>query len=144
MILRPDHLNIVVSDLDAAKRFFVLLGCTEGISSRLDAGFLEKVTGIGGASGRFVALEHPGSNLALELLQFDQGPPPEHGVGEANRIGFRHLAFAVTDIETEVARLKGHGVSFIGEVQTWEKTGKKLIYLHGPDDILIELAQYPE
>jgi catechol 2,3-dioxygenase-like lactoylglutathione lyase family enzyme len=144
MILRTDHLNIVVSDLDTAKEFFFLLGFSEGISSELDPLFLEKVTGIQGAKGRFVALHHPGSDLSIELLKFDDGPAGDQWTGSANRIGMRHLAFAVRDIEAEVTRLQEHGVRFISPIQTWEKTGKKLVYFHGPDDILLELAQYPE
>lgn len=144
MIARVDHLNIVVSDLDQAKEFFFLLGFTEGIAAELDAGFLEKVTGIRGASGRFVALHHAGSNLSIELLKFDAGPAPEPGIGTADRIGMRHLAFAVDDIEAEVARLKARGVEFISPIQVWEKTGKKLVYFHGPDGILLEFAQYPD
>ena len=143
MIARMDHLNIVVSDLDEAKQFFLLLGFSEGINSQLDADFLGKVTGIQGASGNFVALHHPGSDLSIELLKFDQGPAAAEGTGRADRIGLRHLAFAVTDIEAEVRRLQDHGVEFIGTVQTWEKTGKKLVYFHGPDGILLEFAQYP-
>lgn len=144
MIARIDHLNIVVSDLQKSKEFFLLLGCTEGIASDLDTDFLEMLTGIRCAGGRFVALHHPGSNLSIELLKFDAPPTAEEGIGLANRIGLRHLAFAVSDIEAEVERLHSHGVQFIGEVRTWEKTGKKLIYFHGPDGILLELAQYPD
>jgi len=144
MIARMDHLNIVVSDLDEAKKFFLLLGFTEGIRSELDAGFLEKVTGIQGASGRFVALHHPGSELSIELLKFDGGSSGAGEIGRADRIGLRHLAFAVTDIESEVRRLQDHGIKFIGDIQTWEKTGKKLVYFHGPDGILLEFAQYPQ
>lgn len=144
MIMRIDHLNIVVSDLEQAKEFFLLLGCTQGISSELDTGFLEKLTGIRCAGGRFVALHHPGSDLSIELLQFDHSLPAEENIGHANRIGLRHLAFAVSDLEAEVQRLRGHGVQFIGEIQTWERTGKKLIYFRGPDGILLEFAQYPQ
>ena len=137
MIARIDHLNIVVSDLTEAAKFFFLLGFTEGISAELDTGFLAQLTGIREASGRFTALHHPGSNLSIELLQFDKGSLAEDG------IGLRHLAFAVTDIEAEVGRLQGLGVEFLGAIQTWEKTGKKLVYFHGPDGILLEFAQYP-
>lgn len=143
MIKRIDHLNIVVSDLEKAKEFFLLFGFTEGISSELDTDFLETLTGIRCSGGRFVALHHSGSNISLELLRFDSGPEAEDGIGVANRIGLRHLAFEVTDIEAEVSRLRAHGVQFIGEIQTWTKTGKRLIYLYGPDGILLELAQYP-
>jgi catechol 2,3-dioxygenase-like lactoylglutathione lyase family enzyme len=144
MILRTDHLNIVVSDLDATRKFFSLLGFSEGISSQLDAAFLEKVTGIQGAKGTFVALHHPGSNLSIELLKFESAPTGDGGTGRADSIGMRHLAFAVTDIEAEVQRLQEHGVRFLSPIQTWEKTGKKLVYFLGPDDILLEFAQYPE
>ena len=144
MISRIDHINIVVSDLDKAKEFFFLLGFTEGISSELDTRFLEKLTGIGCSGGSFVALHHQGSNLSVELLKFQSGASGDDGAGIANRIGLRHLAFAVNDIEAEVQRLRAKGVEFIGTIQTWEKTGKKLIYFHGPDGILLEFAQYPE
>jgi len=144
MITRIDHLNIVVSDLEKATEFFLLLGCTEGIRSALDTSFLEKLTGIRCSGGRFVAMHHPGSNVSIELLKFDTVAPAEDGIGFANRIGLRHLAFAVSDIEAEVKRLRGHGIEFIGEVETWEKTGKKLIYFYGPDGIILEFAQYPE
>jgi catechol 2,3-dioxygenase-like lactoylglutathione lyase family enzyme len=144
MIARIDHLNVVVSDLDEARKFFALLGFTEGISAELDAGFLASVTGIAGASGRFVALHHPGSELAIELLKFDRGPDGADDIGRADRVGLRHLAFAVNDIEAEVRRLQDQGVQFLGSIQTWEKTGKKLVYFYGPDGILLEFAQYPK
>lgn len=143
MITRIDHLNIVVSDLEQARNFFALLGFEEGLGAELDPAFLERLTGIAGAKGRFVTLRHGGSPTTIELLQFaaDSGADPQ--LGRADRIGLRHLAFAVTDIDAVVARLQGAGVAFLSPVQTWEKTGKRLVYLHGPDGILLELAEYP-
>ena len=144
MIRRLDHINIVVSDLEAAQRFFSLLGFSQGVSARLDARFLETVTGIPGASGRFVALHHPGSEVSIEILQFDPAGSPSEGIGRADRIGYRHMAFAVADIEGVVEKLRENGVEFISPIQTWEKTGKRLVYFYGPDGILMELAQYPD
>jgi len=143
VIERIDHLNVVVSDLDRTKEFFCLLGFREGIHSELDAHFLEKVTGIRGARGRFVSLHHPGSGMAIELLKFDADTRPADDPGQADRIGYRHLAFAVADIEETVRRLQEAGVEFLSPIQTWEKTGKKLVYFRGPDGILLELAEYP-
>jgi len=143
MIERIDHLNIVVSDLERSKAFFSLLGFTEGIAAELDTRFLERLTGIRGARGRFVAMHHPGSNVSIELLQFDGDQAPDSDLDRADRIGMRHLALAVRDIETVVARMAAHGIEFLSPVQTWEKTGKKLVYFRGPDGILLELAEYP-
>jgi catechol 2,3-dioxygenase-like lactoylglutathione lyase family enzyme len=144
MIARIDHLNIVVTDLARAKDFFRLLGFSEGLGAELDPAFLERLTGIAGARGRFVTLRHPGSNVAIELLQFDQDAGADPQLGRADRIGLRHLAFAVTDITATVDALRAAGVAFLSPVQTWEKTGKRLVYLYGPDGILLELAEYPE
>lgn len=143
MITRIDHLNIVVSDLDRAVAFFRLLGFTEGLGAALDQTFLERLTGIAGADGRFVTMRHPGSNVTIELLKFAAGSGVDPQLGRADRIGLRHLAFAVSDIETVVAKLHAAGVEFLSPVQTWTKTGKRLVYLHGPDGILLELAEYP-
>ncbi|HAD04716.1 MAG: hypothetical protein A2091_00905 [Desulfuromonadales bacterium GWD2_61_12] len=143
MIARIDHLNIVVSNLAEASAFFRLLGFVEGISAPLDAAFLEQVTGLAGAQGRFTALHHPGSNVAIELLQFDRNSGADPALGRADRVGLRHLAFAVADIAASVAALQAHGIVFLSPIQIWPQTGKKLVYFHGPDGILLELAEYP-
>jgi catechol 2,3-dioxygenase-like lactoylglutathione lyase family enzyme len=143
MIARIDHLNIVVSDLDRAVAFFRLLGFSEGLGATLDAAFLEVISGIAGASGHFVTLHHPASNVAIELLQFERDAGADPALGRADRIGLRHLAFAVTDIDAVVAKLAAHGVTFLSPVQTWQHTGKRLVYCYGPDGILLELAEYP-
>jgi hypothetical protein len=44
---------------------------------------------------------------------------------------------------TSRALLKGEGIDFWGEVQTYPETGKKLVYFNGPDGIILELAEYP-
>jgi len=143
LITRIDHLNIVVSDLEQAKAFFFLLGFTEGLAAELDPEFLERLTGIAGAKGRFVTLHHPGSNVTLELLRFDEDAGTDPQLGRADRIGLRHLAFAVTDIDVTVSGLHAAGVEFLSPIQIWQKTGKRLVYLYGPDGILLELAEYP-
>ena len=145
VIKQIDHLAIVVTDLERSKKFFEILGFQETIRSTLDAAFLESVTGIKEAAGSFVGMKHETNQLVIELLQFSSPKPvPDPDCGYPSRIGFRHLAFSVKDIENTVARLKEFGVEFLSPIRTWEKTGKRLVYFHGPDGILMELAQYPE
>jgi catechol 2,3-dioxygenase-like lactoylglutathione lyase family enzyme len=143
MITRIDHLNIVVSDLDQVIAFFRLFGFDEGLGAELGPAFLARLTGIEGADGRFVTMRHPGSQTTIELLKFKTGAGADPQLGRADRIGLRHLAFAVSDIEATVNGLRAAGVAFLSPIQTWEKTGKRLVYLNGPDGILLELAEYP-
>ena len=145
MIKHIDHLAIVVTDLEQSRKFFEILGFEEAIRSTLDAAFLESVTGIKEAAGSFVGMKHQTSELVIELLHFSNPKPlSDPDCGNPGRVGFRHLAFSVQDIEHTVARLKEFGVEFLSPIRTWEKTGKRLVYFHGPDGILMELAQYPE
>ena len=145
MIKQIDHLAIVVADLERSRKFFEILGFEESIRSTLDAAFLESVTGIKGAAGSFVGMKHQASQLVIELLHFSNPKPlSDLDCRNPGSIGFRHLAFSVTDIDQTVSRLKEFGVEFVSPVRTWEKTGKRLVYFHGPDGILMELAQYRE
>jgi catechol 2,3-dioxygenase-like lactoylglutathione lyase family enzyme len=145
MIKTLDHINIVVSDLQKAKTFFVQLGFTEVISSRLSGEQFTLVTGLPNINAEFVGLSLPGSTTNIELIQyFSPTGRRDPELSKANQLGFRHIAFAVDDIEAEVDRLKAKGVEFRSNIQVWEKTGKKLVYFYGPDGILLEFAQYPK
>ncbi|TWI73057.1 glyoxylase I family protein [Desulfobotulus alkaliphilus] len=143
MILCMDHLNIVVTDLKKATGFFEAMGFRPVMESELDSAFLEKATGLSGVKGRFIAMEHSGSFMRLELLEYQPAKAPDGRISMANQVGFRHLAFQVEDMEKTVESLKALGAVFLSPVQTWEKTGKKLVYFLGPDGILMELCQYP-
>ncbi len=145
MIKNIDHINIVVSDLQEAKKFFLDLGFEEVTSSYLSGEELSHVTGLPNIEAEFVGLSLPGSHTNIELIQYFSpigGKDPE--LSRANQLGFRHMAFAVDDIEAEVKRLKANGVRFQSDIQVWRKTGKKLVYCYGPDGIILEFAQYPK
>jgi len=144
MIKKLDHINIVVSDLQKAKDFFLNLGFKVVISSRISGERFSIISGLPGFDAEFVGLSLPGSATNVELIRYYSplgGKDPD--LNKPNQLGFRHIAFAVDNIETEVARLKARGVKFQSDIQVWEKTGKKLVYFYGPDGIILEFAQYP-
>ena len=145
MIERLDHINIVVSDLEKARDFFLLFGFRECSFSELSGEWISSLVGLEDVRARYVALTLPGSNTNIELIEYTS-PKSERDsqLSKANQIGFRHLAFAVDDIEAKVRRLTETGIAFLSPVRTYEKSGKKLVYFHGPDGILLELAEYPK
>ena len=145
MIQAIDHINIVVSDLSQARNFFIQFGFEEVSSSKLGGEKLSVVTGLANMDAEYIALAIPGTQTKVELIQYFQ---PQGGrdplLNKPNQLGFRHVAFTVKDIEEEVAKLKQNGVRLESEIQVWEKTGKKLLYFYGPDDIILEFCEYPE
>jgi len=145
MIKRMDHINVVVNDIDQAKTFFLNLGFEEIDCAYLSGETFAAATGLADIEAKFVALSLPGAQTKLELIQYIIPPGGmDPCLGQANQIGLRHIAFAVEDIQAEVRRMKAKGICFQSAIQTWEQSGKQIVYFYGPDGILLELAQYPD
>ena len=143
MLKKINHVNIVVSELDETKAFFIQLGFEVGDESELSGEWISSIVGLPDVKARYVTLLLPGTETNLELIEY-ASPPSEKdpNMDKANQLGFRHIAFEVDNIEEEVCRLKDKGIKFISSIHTYPKTGKRLVYLWGPDMILLELAQY--
>ncbi len=82
-----------------------------------------------------------GGQANLELVKY-YTPPDEKGIqpASANTLGIRHLAFAVDDLESVVARLKTKGTEIFSEIQQYQDV-YKLCYVRGPEGIILELAE---
>jgi catechol 2,3-dioxygenase-like lactoylglutathione lyase family enzyme len=144
MIIGLDHINIVVKELEAAKTFFRLLGFQEGDSSELKGEWISSVVGLENVNAVYQAMHLPGSSVQVELIEYRNPPADsEPGISKANRLGYRHLAFSVDNLEQTMQDLRKHNIRFLSEMQVYEKRGKKLVYFYGPDGILLELSEYP-
>ena len=138
-----DHINIVVKNLEKVKAFFLSFGFELKDQSRLTGEWIAKTVGLPDVDAQYVKLTLPGDRTSIELIRFEH--PPLHEIShaeKANTQGFRHVAFRVGDIEKTVAFLKQKGIEPVSAIQEYAKTRKKLVYFHGPEGILLELAQY--
>lgn len=143
MFKRINHVNIVVSNLEETKPFFIQLGFEVGDESELSGEWISSIVSLPDVKARYVTLSLPGTETNLELIEYASPPPgKDPNMDKANQIGFRHIAFEVDNIEDEVCRLKEIGITFLSSIHTYPKTGKRLVYFWGPDRILLELAQY--
>jgi catechol 2,3-dioxygenase-like lactoylglutathione lyase family enzyme len=144
MIKKIDHINVVVSDLESASDFFSRLGFSVEHRGELEGEWISVIVNLQGVRASYVQLSLKGSRVKLELIQYHHPESPAGtGTHPPNKIGIRHIAFEVEDIEEMVASLNGEGAHFWSDVQTYPETGKKLVYFHGPDNIILELAEYP-
>ncbi len=143
MFKKINHINIVVSNLDKTKTFFVQLGFVVGDESELSGEWISNIVNLKNVNARYVTLSLPGTETNLELIEYKSPKSTQDpNMQKANQIGFRHIAFEVENIEDVVYNLKDKGIKFISPIQTYPKTGKRLVYFWGPDNILLELAQY--
>lgn len=143
MIKKIDHFNIVVQDLELVKNFFLKLGFKLDDQAELSGDNISAVVGLKDVKAEYVKLSISNDSVSLELIRYDQPAAKSiAGLGVANTMGFRHLAFEVDDIEQTLTDLKAQGVKPLSAIQEYQPTQKKLVYFLGPEDILLELAEY--
>ena len=148
-MIRIDHVNIVVSDMERSIRFYSeVLGLRRGFEVMLEGQWIATVTGLAGARAHCVFMETDDSSVRLELLQYFD---PMGTAIEANSLphtpGLRHVAFTVSDLDALIGRLREKGVLPVSEpVEVPFAVGamgrKRLCYFHDPDGTLLEVAVY--
>ena len=141
MVKSFDHVTIVVRDVEAAKHFFGLLSFRETHSAVISGKVMEDYMGIKGIEADHVtlAIENPHSEVQL-LCYRHPDAVVDANISKLNKLGFNHICFAVEDLEAEVARLTAAGVKLRNSVMDF--LSRKLVFLHGPEDITVELAQW--
>lgn len=143
MIKKIDHVNIVVSDLEKAKDFFCRLGFTVEHRGDLKGEWIASIVNLKEVRASYMQLSLQDSGVSIELIKYYTPASSKiQNTSIPNRIGIRHIAFEVERIETLVSALKDDGIKFLGDVQTYPETGKKLVYFYGPDEIILEFAEY--
>ena len=142
MIVRMDHVSIVVDDLDAAKAFFGELGMELEGEAPLAGSGVDRLNGLNGIRVTIAMMRTPDGHGRLELTKFHSPavvrPEPENALG--NTLGLRSVMFAVDDIDAAVAGLRAHGAELIGEVVRYEDS-YRLCYVRGPAGIIVALAE---
>jgi catechol 2,3-dioxygenase-like lactoylglutathione lyase family enzyme len=143
MLKNFDHVTIVVRDVDAAKRFFGLLGFKESKSVVISGKIMDDYMGVPGLEAEHVTLvlEHVSPRTEVQLLRYHHPDAiVDPNIAKLNKLGFNHICFAVDNIEAEVAKLKAAGVRLRNEVMDFHS--RKLVFVYGPEDVTVELAQW--
>jgi len=138
-----DHITIVVRDLEAAKRFFGLLGFVEDKAVVIRGPQFASYMGVEGIEADHVTLVLTGASprMEVQLLRYHHpDPAPDADAGDLTRLGFNHVCLAVDDLEGEMTRLRAHGVRMRNEMMLFHD--RKLVFLWGPEGVTVELAEW--
>ncbi|EMA53514.1 MULTISPECIES: VOC family protein [Halococcus] len=139
--LRLDHVGVVVDDLDAVAAFFLNLGFEREGGTLVEGEWVDKINGLDGVRAEVVMVRAPDSNGKLELVKY-HAPADSEGAHPlpANRLGFRHIAIEINDLNTIVDELRDNGFDTVGEVRDFEDA-YRLCYVRGPEGLIIELTE---
>jgi methylmalonyl-CoA/ethylmalonyl-CoA epimerase len=132
--LKPLHCGISVSSLAEA---------TEWFERVLGFEFVREVD-MGHLGFRIAFIRH--GDFQIELFEHSESKPapPERQVPDEDvrTRGTKHICFQVADLPSLVERFKALDVSIaMGPVPA---AGLNVVFVHGPDDVLIEFAQVPQ
>src|SRR5258707_15254429 len=106
MIVNTRHTGIVVTDLEAALRFYRdLLGLAVWREQVEQGQYIDRVTGLDAVRLKWVKLRAPDGSL-VELLQYLSHPAPARTPGRSNDVGCSHIAFTVPDLEAAHPQLR--------------------------------------
>lgn len=140
-LLRMDNVGIVVESLDETISFFLELGLKLEGRSMIEGEWAGRVTGLGNQSVEVAMMVTPDGNSRLELSRFINPKIIEdHRNAPVNALGYLRVMFAVADLDDTLDRLYKHGAEVVEEVVDYQNI-YKLCYIHGPEGILIGLAE---
>lgn len=151
MLQQVDHVNLVVRDMPTMLAFYRdILGMKVTKEAVIQGDWIDAVVGLRQVEAEVIYLELE-SGARIELLRFrhPEGSLPP-GLGDANTLGLRHVAFRVQGIAKVVDTLSGRGVRFFGPVQVVPDSQvtyaggvrKRLVYFHDPEGNLLEICSY--
>ena len=139
--LRFDHVGIVVDDLELVTAFFVDLGFERSDPMRVEGEWVDRVVGLDGVQLDMVSVNAPDGSGRIELTKFLRPADPEAAQRPpANRLGLRHIAYIVDDLDRVIEGLRGKGLETVGDIVTYEDVFR-LCYVGGPEGLIVELAE---
>ena len=105
-----DHMTMVVEDLEAARRFFGLLGFKERLAVVASGEEISSYMGIPDWEADHVTLELAAAPVhqEVQLLRFHRpAAEVDKGAGSLRRTGFSHVCFRVADLDGMLADHSG-------------------------------------
>jgi len=143
MLKHFDHVTIAVRDIAAARTFFETLGFEKDKDVVIQGKQMEDYMSVDGIQAEHMTLHLKGATprMEVQLLRYIHpelaADPSIHNLA---RLGFNHICFAVDDLEAEVARIQQAGIELRSPVMDFHR--RKLVFLSGPEDVTVELAQW--
>jgi catechol 2,3-dioxygenase-like lactoylglutathione lyase family enzyme len=140
-ILRMNHVGVVADDLEAVTGFFLDLGFERAGGGDVADAWVDEILGLDGVRIEMVMVRTPDGHSSFEIAKFhapdDETKPDD---GPAHRLGFRHIALEVDDLDATLERVRARGIELVGEIVNFENIFR-MCFVRGPEGLIVELAQ---
>jgi catechol 2,3-dioxygenase-like lactoylglutathione lyase family enzyme len=135
------HVGIVVKDLAKTTDFWTnLIGFKLHIDAKEISPYIDELLGIANPELRTVKLIDE-NGFIIELLEFANYPAKDNWEGNLATTGLTHIALTVSDLESLVAKLKENDYKFISEIKNSPNGAVKVVFVKGPEGLMLELVE---
>jgi catechol 2,3-dioxygenase-like lactoylglutathione lyase family enzyme len=135
------HVGIVVKDLAKNKDFWInLIGFKLHIDAKEISPYIDELLGIANPELRTVKLIDE-NGFIIELLEFANYPAKDNWEGNLATTGLTHIALTVSDLESLTVKLKECDYNFISEIKKSPNGAVKVVFLRGPEGLMLELVE---
>jgi catechol 2,3-dioxygenase-like lactoylglutathione lyase family enzyme len=135
------HVGIVVKDLAKTTDFWVnLIGFKLHIDAKEISPYIDELLGFANPELRTVKLIDE-NGFIIELLEFVNYPAKDNWEGNLATTGLTHIALTVSDLESLSAKLVEYDYKFISEIKKSPSGSVKVVFLRGPEGLMLELVE---
>jgi catechol 2,3-dioxygenase-like lactoylglutathione lyase family enzyme len=135
------HVGIVVKDLAKTKNFWInLIGFKLHIDAKEISPYIDELLGIANPELRTVKLIDE-NGFIIELLKFANYPAKDNWEGNLATTGLTHIALTVSDLESLTSKLKENDYKFISEIKNSPNGAVKVVFVKGPEGLMLELVE---
>jgi catechol 2,3-dioxygenase-like lactoylglutathione lyase family enzyme len=131
----------VVNDLERTKDFWInSLGFKLHIEAKEESPYIDDLLAIKDPKLTTVKLIDS-KGFIIELLKFESYQVNQSWSGDLKTTGLTHIALTVDNIDELVGNLKNQSYQTFSEIKTSPNKKVKVVFVRGPEAIMIELVQ---
>ena len=134
-------MGIVVNDLENTKDFWInTLGFKMHIEAKEESPYIDDLLAIKEPNLTTVKLIDS-KGFIIELLKFESYQVDKSWSGDLKTTGLTHIALTVDNLDELVGNLKYQNYQTISEIKTSPNKKVKVVFVKGPEAVILELVQ---
>ncbi len=131
----------MVNDLERTKDFWInSLGFKLHIEAKEESPYIDDLLAIKDPKLTTVKLIDS-KGFIIELLKFESYRVDQSWSGDLKTTGLTHIALTVDNLDELVGNLKNQSYQTLSEIKTSPNKKVKVVFVRGPEAILLELVQ---
>ncbi len=134
-------MGIVVNDLENTRDFWInTLGFKLHIEAVEQSPYIDELLAIKDPKLTTVKLIDS-KGFIIELLKFESYQVDQSWSGDLKTTGLTHIALTVDNLDELVGNLKNQSYQTLSEIKTSPNKKVKVVFVRGPEAIMLELVQ---